>query len=157
MELRVFDLQLIPTKDFITGEVNGRFIPIWRDWDSYLEVPPKMVYMTACLPGKIKGPHLHRMRWGYLTCIKGRVVFVIKHQLMNEKGEMNHRYEEIILDASNPQVIEIPPNVPQAHVNIGEEEAIIVNICNPAWHPDNQDNYAAEYDDYDFSRWTDER
>ena len=106
-----------------------------------MQIEPAMVYMTAANPGEVKGPHLHKKRWGYLTCLKGRVVFIIKKEIEDARNKRNYTYEEFILDSNNPQVLEIPPNVPQAHVNISDSEAILINICSPAWHPDNQDNY----------------
>ena len=145
MEVHLIDLELIKTKDVRDGHQNGWFIPIWRDWDKKYEKEPQMVYMASCFPGEIKGPHLHRLRWSYLTVLRGRVVFIVK---------IGDDYEEYILEDKKPQTLVIPANTPQAHVNIGNEEALVLNLCNPAWHPDRQDNYTVEYDGYDFSKWT---
>lgn len=144
MEVRIIDLELIATKDVQHGHQNGNFIPVWRDWDKKYEHDPKMVYVTTCFPGELKGPHLHKMRWSYLTVLKGKVAFVVK----TDAG-----FQEFVLSDEKPQTLVIPAGTPQAHVNIGDIDAIVMNLCTPAWHPDNQDNYTADYGDYDFSKW----
>ncbi len=144
MKIELFDLELIKTKDVRDGHQNGIFIPVWRDWDNKYEKEPKMVYVTSCFPGELKGPHLHKQRWSYLTVLKGKVVFIVK---------VDDEFQEFIVSAEKPQTLVIPAGTPQAHINIGDEDAIVMNLCNPAWHPENQDNYTADYGDYDFARW----
>ena len=144
MQVRVFDLECIKTKNVKYGHQNGIFIPVWRDWDNIYEKEPKMVYVTTCFPGELKGPHLHKQRWSYLTVLRGKVAFIVK---------LDDEFQEFVITADKPQTIVIPAGIPQAHVNIGDEDAIVMNLCNPAWHPENQDNYTADYGDYDFSKW----
>lgn len=144
MSVELFDLELIVTKDVRKGHQNGVFIPVWRDWDKKYEHDPKMVYVTTCFPGELKGPHLHKMRWSYLTVLKGKVAFIVK---------VDEEYQEYVISDEKPQTLVIPAGTPQAHVNIGDVDAIVMNLCNPAWHPDNQDNYTADYGEYDFSKW----
>jgi len=144
MEVRLINLELITTKDVRHGHQNGVFIPVWRDWDKEYEHDPKMVYVTTCFPGELKGPHLHKTRWSYLTVLKGKVAFIVK----TDAG-----FKEYVISDEKPQTLVIPAGIPQAHVNIGAVDAIVMNLCTPAWHPDNQDNYTADYGDYDFAKW----
>ena len=144
MQVEVLDLESIKTKDVRHGHQNGVFIPIWRDWDKKYEHDPKMAYVATCFPGELKGPHLHLARWSYLTVLKGKVVFIVK---------MNDGFQEYVITDEKPQTIVIPCGIPQAHINIGDETAIVLNLCSPAWHPDNQDNYTADYGSYDFAKW----
>jgi dTDP-4-dehydrorhamnose 3,5-epimerase-like enzyme len=144
MKIQVIDLECIKTKDVRDGHQNGIFIPVWRDWDKIYDKEPKMVYVTTCFRGELKGPHLHKYRWSYLTVLKGKVVFIVK---------VDDEFEEFVVSHEKPQTIVIPAGVPQAHFNIGDEDAIVMNLCNPAWHPENQDNYTADYGDYDFKKW----
>jgi len=144
MSVKLIDLQLIQTKDVRDGHQNGWFIPVWRDWDKIYDLEPKMAYIATCFSGEIKGPHLHKERWSFLTVLKGTVAFIVKE---------DNEYKEFIVSSEKPQTLVIPANIPQAHVNIGKEEAIVLNLCNPAWHPDKQDNYNGDYSDYDFSKW----
>ena len=143
-KVKLRDLDLIQTKDVRQGYQNGNFIPIWRDWDNLYKKEPQMAYVATCFPKELKGPHLHLKRWSYLTVLKGKVVFIVK---------VDEQFKEFVISNKKPQTIIIPAGIPQAHINIGEEEAIIINLCNPAWHPDRQDNYTADYGDYDFTKW----
>ena len=143
-EVKIYDLELIKTKDVKGGHQNGNFIPVWRDWDKIYEKEPEMVYVATCFPKELKGPHLHHDRWSYLTVLKGKVAFIVN---------VEEDFKEFVITDEKPQTLVIPAGIPQAHINIGEEEAIIINLCNPAWHPDRQDNYTADYGDYDFAKW----
>ena len=144
MKIEIYDLEKIETKDVRKGHQNGNFIPVWRDWDEKYEKVPEMVYVTTCFPQQLKGPHLHRKRWSYLTVLEGTVVFILK---------INNDYQEHILTEDKPQTIVIPAGIPQAHVNISDRTAIVINLCSPAWRPDRQDNYTADYGNYDFTKW----
>ena len=45
--------------------------------------------------------------------------------------------------------IQIPVGVPAMIVNIGEEEAHLLNLSSPEWRPDDQDEHPVSFDDYD--------
>ena len=77
-EIKITKLEKHVTKDIHDNHVNGSLIPVWRDWDKTITIPPKMVYVTSINPGEIKGPHLHVIRHSHYVCIKGKVVFIIK-------------------------------------------------------------------------------
>ena len=63
------------------------------------------------------------------------------------------KYHEFISSEDNPVTIEVPANVPSASINLSDDISIVINLCNPAWHSDNEDNYNLEFDDYDFDKW----
>ena len=144
MDIKIIDLEHIKTKDVKDGRQNGWFIPLWRDWDKIYDKEPKMAYIATCFPGEVKGPHLHKERWSFLTVLKGKVAFIVK---------VGQEYKEFVLSDEKLQTIVIPANTPQAHINIGAEEAMVMNLCHPAWHPDRQDNFTGDYTGYDFSKW----
>lgn len=152
--MKIIDLQSIDTKNTITKQINGRFIPLYKDWDKekYI-VTPEMIYMSACFPGEIKGPHLHKKRHNHFTCIKGEVVFIIEEKEEIDGANKNKIYKEIILNQYSPQILYIEPNESCAHINISLEEAIIINFCSPAWKPDDEDNYPYSYPEYDYTKW----
>jgi len=62
------------------GQENGFLVPIYNVHDDFFEVgkKPQQVYMTVIFPNQIKGPHLHYIRTGCFTCIKGNARFVLK-------------------------------------------------------------------------------
>ena len=141
--MKIIDLENIQTRNVSTKEINGRFIPLYRDWENKIE-QPQFVYMSACEVGEVKGPHLHRLRHANFACVKGSVVFITQEPT---------GYCETIVTATEPKTIHIEPNIPCAHINIGFEEAIIINICSPAWKPDNQDSENVKFEGYDWFKW----
>ena len=152
MITKVYDLSLIKTKNVKSGEDNGSFIPIYKDLE--LDIGKiRMVYMTSCLPREVKGPHIHKKRNGHLTVLKGDVLFVLEYVVDGEKI-----YEEVRISGSNPKLISVPANTVNAHVNIGSEEAIVLNLCTGhCWAPDDTDNYSFDnFEKYDIYRWTQE-
>jgi len=134
------------TKD-TDGLPNGYLVPIYNIHDGFFEAgrEPQQVYLTVISPGKIKGPHLHFIRTGCFTCIKGNVRFVLKategYQIILS-GE-DHEYRSVI----------VPTGVPAALQNIGEGEAFVLNMPQPAWTPEMNDEYSADFSDFDFSEF----
>jgi dTDP-4-dehydrorhamnose 3,5-epimerase len=143
--------QVIETQKGISrnhdGEVNGYVISLYKDWEKLFQAEPKQVYLNVCFPGQSKGPHLHMRRWDCFATIRGSMRFVIKY------GPRD--YEEIdaiALDGSGVKVIVVPPAIPCLMINIGADDAWVINMPNPAWHPDNPDNNPIDYSDYVPSR-----
>lgn len=86
-----------------------------------------VVYLSAAKPGAFKGYHLHTVRAARYICIKGKIkVILYKNKIR----------EEHILDAAHPQRLFIPPYVATGLLNIGEEEAWLVNYPDPSYDPD---------------------
>lgn len=125
------------------GMPNGSVISLYKDWEQIFRETPKQVYLNVTFPGERKGPHLHMHRWDYFATIRGSVRFVIKYG----PGD----YEEIdvsMSDTAGVRIVEVPPAVPCLIVNVGEEEAWVINMPNPAWHPHRVDDHPVSYDDY---------
>jgi len=135
----------IITKDN-KGHQNGFLVPIYNIHEEFFEQgrEPQQVYLTVIGPGQIKGPHLHHIRTGCFTCIKGNVRFVLKtHQEGYQEflsGE-NHEFRTVMVQTGIATVIQ----------NLGEEDAYVLNMPNPAWTPEMQDEYIADFSDFDFS------
>ncbi len=144
MEIKTFNLGKIITKNKETNTENGVFIPVWRNWDSQYSIKPEMVYYTTITPGQMKGPHLHKKRTSNITCVSGKVALVLKS---------GGNYKEVVADSENPATTEVLPGTGLLVINIGSESAALINICSPAWHPDEPDNFADDYSDYNFSKW----
>lgn len=105
---------------------NGFLTELFKDEDGKKTV----VYLSAAKPGAFKGYHLHRVRAARYMCIKGKIK-VILYQ--------NKNREEHILDAAHPQRLFIPPDVATGLLNIGDEEAWLINYPDPAYDPDMKD------------------
>ena len=128
------------------GAVNGFLVPIFNVNDGFFlsGKEPQQVYLTTILPGTVKGPHLHFVRTGFFTCIKGNVRIVLK----TDQG-----YREFLSGEDHEFLsIEVPTGVPAAIQCIGSEEAYLLNMPNPAWTPDMDDEHSADFSDFDFSK-----
>ena len=142
-------LEIKSNPKFVTkgsdGQSNGFLVPIYNIQDGFFPPgkEPQQVYLTVIAPGQIKGPHLHFIRTGCFTCIKGNARFVLKaaegYQVILS-GE-DHEYRTVI----------VPTGVPAALQNIGEGEAFVLNMPQPAWTPDMNDEHSADFSDFDFS------
>lgn len=127
------------------GQPNGFLVPIYNIHDKFFPPgkEPQQVYLTVIAPGQIKGPHLHFIRTGCFTCIKGNARFVLK----TDKGYQailsgeDHEYRTMI----------VPTGVPAALQNIGKGEAFVLNMPQPAWTPEMNDEHSADFSDFDFS------
>jgi dTDP-4-dehydrorhamnose 3,5-epimerase len=142
-------IRILKHDKFITrddkGEENGFLIPIVNIHDGFFGEGkfPNQVYLTTVKPGKIKGPHLHFIRTGFFTCIKGNVKIVLK---------IDGEYEEFYSgDSYNYLSVEIPTGVPAAIQCLGDEEAFILNMPSPAWTKDMNDEHTADFSDYEFN------
>src|SRR3989338_2798159 len=122
---RIEPAKQVKTYDHSKTE-NGFLTELFKDEDEKKTV----VYLSAAKPGAFKGYHLHRVRAARYICVKGKIK-VILYQ--------NKIREEHILDAANPQRLFIPPHVATGLLNIGDEEAWLINYPDPAYDPDLKD------------------
>ena len=99
-DYEIIKLEKHDTKDIHDKHQNGSLTVVWRDWDKLLVNDPKMVYVSSVNPGEIKGPHLHKKRNSYFTCIHGKVVFILK--------KMDNSFVEIESSSENPILLKIP-------------------------------------------------
>lgn len=140
------ELRTLPHRKFVTrdqkGVSNGFLVPIYNLHDGFFAPgrEPQQVYLTVVAPRAAKGPHLHLVRTGCFTCIKGNVRIVVKvdgQYLIYYSGEM-HDYLSV----------EIPTGIPVLIQNVGDEEAFVLNMPNPAWTPTMNDEHTADFSDF---------
>ena len=141
----VIKLEKHATKDIHDSHTNGDLTVIWRDWDNIIKKTPKMVYVSSVNPGEIKGPHLHKNRTSYFSCIHGKVVFIIQ----GEDGI----FEEIEVDSRDSILICVPNGIASAHINVGKEQARILVLADIAWKPNDNEMINVEFNDYNFDKW----
>ncbi len=144
------DIRTIAHKKYTTktdeGEVNGFLVPVYNIHEKFFAPgkEPQQVYMTTILPGTVKGPHLHFIRTGFFTCIKGNVRVVLK---------VDNEYKIFFSGEDHDYLsIEVPTGVPAAVQALGNEEAYMLNMPNPAWTPEMKDEHSADFSDFDFSK-----
>lgn len=147
------DLRTLRHSKYVTkdehGEPNGYLVPIYNIHDGFFDVgkEPQQVYLTTVLPEKVKGPHLHFIRTGFFTCIKGNVRVVMKRGAEYTTFYSGEDYDYLS--------IEVPTGIPAAVQCLGDEEAMMLNMPNPAWTPEMNDEHSADFSDFDFSTFDD--
>ena len=143
-EIKVINLEKHDTKDINDQHINGTLTVIFRDYDNIIKNTPNMVYVSSVNPGEVKGPHLHKKRNSYFTCIHGKAIFIIK--------EKNGKYLEIESDSTQPKLIIVPKGIPSAHINTTNEIARILTIADIAWRPNDNEMENTKFDDFDWSK-----
>lgn len=139
------NLETHSTKDIHDGHINGNLTVIWRDWDKIIKNPPKMVYVSSVNPSEIKGPHLHKKRHSYFTCIHGKVVFVIK--------KPDGKYVEIESSEDISVMVYVPKNYPSAHINLSSKISRVLTLADVSWKPNDDEMENVDFLDYDWKKW----
>lgn len=124
------------------GYANGNLITIYNENDLFYNKTdsPKQVYLTTIKKNEVKGPHLHFKRQGHFTCIKGNIKVVVK---------IGTKYEEYFSgDDYYYSSIIVPKGIPALLVNIGANEAYVINTPNPAWSKEMNDENSYDFSDY---------
>lgn len=122
---KIEDAKRIITSD-LEGNENGSLLELYKDGEK------TVAYLTSIKPGKFKGYHLHHIRAARYVCIGGRAKIILYKPGTKEK-------EEYILDAANPQRLFIPKDIATGLLNIGEEEAWLINYPDPPYDPNLKD------------------
>jgi len=123
----------IPTKD-ASGNENGWVLPVWNCRES--DYRPDQVYLTAVAPHSSKGPHLHKVRRGFFSCISGNVVIVTRKNGAHEEHRLG------IYNAHKP--LKIEPGTACQIVNHMDREAILLNMPSPSWSAEEPDEWPVE-------------
>ncbi|MFZ2360448.1 MAG: WxcM-like domain-containing protein [Anaerolineae bacterium] len=148
MQIRTQAHPRIITRD-ASGHTNGYLVPLYNVHEEFFATghEPQQVYLTTIAPNCSKGPHLHHIRTGFFTCIKGNVRIVVK---------VDNEYQEYYSgEAHNYCSVEIPTGVPALIQNLGDEEAFVLNMPCPAWTMEMKDEHTADFSDYIASSATD--
>lgn len=112
---------------------NGWIIPFYKQTDSdFSGYDVRFIYASAIAPKAVKGPHVHFKRECRLVPISGRVKITTR---------INEEYVHCVLDSSVPNLFVVKPGTPFCLENLGDTEAIVINLANHVWTPDDQDNH----------------
>lgn len=144
-KIDVINLEKHETKDIYDNHTNGSLTVIYRDYDDIIKNELKMVYVSSVNSGETKGPHLHKKRNSYFTCIHGKVVFIIKKE--------NGGYLEIKSDSEKPTLIKVPKGIPSAHINSSNEIGRVLVLTDVAWRSNDNEMENVKFLDYDWSKW----
>lgn len=122
------DAKKVTTND-LSGVPNGFLMELFKSEDGV----KTQVYLSATAVGAFKGYHLHKVRAARYLCLKGKMKIILY---------VNGVREEHILTPGKR--LFIPKDVPTGLLNIGNEEAWLVNYPDPAYDP----NLKGEQVDY---------
>ena len=141
----VWDLEKHQTKDTTDSHINGELTIIWRDWDNIITNPPKMIYVNYINPGEIKGPHLHKNRTTYFSCIHGSIVLIIQ--------DNDGRFHEVKADSERPTLISVRNGVAAAIVNPTDDISKVLVLADIAWKPNDNEMKNIDFENYDWNKW----
>ena len=141
----VWDLEKHQTKDTTDSHINGELTIIWRDWDNIITNPPKMIYVNYVNPGEIKGPHLHKNRTTYFSCIHGSIVLVIQ----DDDG----KFHEVKADSEKPTLISVRNGIAAAIVNPTDDISKVLVLADIAWKPNDNEMENIDFENYDWNKW----
>ena len=141
----VWNLEKHQTIDTRDSHINGELTIIWRDWDNIITSPPKMIYVNYINPGEIKGPHLHKNRTTYFSCIHGSIVLVIQ----DDDG----KFHEVKADSEKPTLISVRNGVAAAIVNPTDDISKVLVLADIAWKPNDNEMENIDFENYDWNKW----
>lgn len=144
--VKVKTLKIIPDE-------RGKLMEILRSDDEIFQKFGQ-VYMTTAYPGIVKGWHYHKIQYDNFTCIMGVMQLVLYDARKDSSthGEIN----EFFVGLNNPLVVQIPPLVYHGFKAVGNQEAVVINICTECYHHEKPDEFRLPLDSkevpYDWSR-----
>ena len=141
----VWDLEKHQTKDTTDSHINGELTIIWRDWDKIITNPPKMIYVNYINPREIKGPHIHKNRTTYFSCIHGSIVLVIQ----DDDG----KFHEVKADSEKPTLISVRNGIAAAIVNPTDDISKVLVLADIAWKPNDNEMKNIDFENYDWNKW----
>ena len=141
-KFHLWNLEKHETKDTTDSHINGELTVIWRDWDDLIKNHPKMVYINSINPGEKKGPHIHKKRTTYFSCIYGDITLVVK--------EFDGKLHEVTLDSKKPALACIPNGIAAALVNTTDHIAKVLVLADIAWKPNDNEMENVSFEEYDW-------
>jgi len=119
---------------------EGILMPLYKDWEKWHNgYDIKMSYITTLNPGTKKGPILHNKRKGMMFCISGSVTV---------ECFFENKIHKFKLGNNNCNSLVIPAGIPNMIINNSiNQTAIVLNMPDHAWHPDDEDTI--KFDSWD--------
>ncbi|HUW02298.1 MAG TPA: dTDP-4-dehydrorhamnose 3,5-epimerase family protein [Acidimicrobiales bacterium] len=124
---------------------DGTVAEVARDrWDE-IDLPILQVHVTTTLPGRIRAWGLHQRSTDRLFVVSGLISIVVYDGRQNSPthGSVN----EFRVSDRNPGLLVIPPNLYHGWMNIGTDEAFIINMPSSQYEHEEPDALDLPYDD----------
>lgn len=117
---------------------RGRLMEILRCDDEIFERFGQ-VYITTAFPGIVKAWHYHKLQDDNFTCVGGRIKLALYDP--RENSPTKDMIEEFVLSFEEPKLIHIPKNVYHGFKNIGDREALVINVVTRPYNRQQPDEY----------------
>lgn len=105
-------------------DARGWLVELFRA-DSLPEgFSPAMGYLSVTKPGVARGPHEHHDQTDGFLFFDGAYEL---HLWENREGEPE-AYEILKVGRENPTFVTVPPGVVHAYRNVGDQDAMVVNV-----------------------------
>ncbi|NOZ69755.1 MAG: dTDP-4-dehydrorhamnose 3,5-epimerase [Deferribacteres bacterium] len=88
------------------------------------EIRPVMSYISMTRPGLVRGPHEHREQTDYF-CLIGRFRLYLWD---NRKASTTYLQKKTVDTGETPTIAIIPPGIVHAYKNIGDTDALVINL-----------------------------
>lgn len=112
------------------------------------------VYMTTAYPGVVKAWHYHRIQTDLFGAVAGMFKVVLFDDRVN--SSTLGQTQEIFTGIHNPVLILVPKLVWHGFKNIGETEAVMINVPDEPYNYQKPDEYRRPWNDpeipYDWGR-----
>jgi len=110
-------------------DARGWLVELFRQDELEPQRWPVMTYVSATLPGVTRGPHEHVDQTDGFAFI-GPSDFRLFLWDTRETGPTRGRRMIVVVGASNPMAVWIPPGVVHAYRNIGDVPGLVFNAPN---------------------------
>ena len=122
----------------VIPDERGRLMEILRA-DDEIFMGFGQTYMTTMYPGVTKAWHYHKLQTDHFVCVRGMIKLALYDEREGSptRGEVN----EFFLGDHQQQLVQIPPHVWHGFKNIGETEAVVVNVTTHPYRYDQPDEY----------------
>jgi len=117
---------------------RGKLTEILRSDDPHF-LKFGQVYTTSVFPKVVKAWHYHKIQVDNITILIGRVRLVLFDN--RKDSETFEEINELILDASNPTLVTIPPEIYHGFKGIGLCESILINVPTEHYNKNDPDEY----------------
>jgi dTDP-4-dehydrorhamnose 3,5-epimerase len=111
------------------------------DDPALMAAPIGQVYVTTLYPGVVKAWHRHTHQWDRMSCLKGRVMLGLIDDRVDSPtygAQMS-----FILGDRSFNLVMFPPGIWHGLKNIGDEEALVVNVVSAPYDRERPDEERA--------------
>jgi dTDP-4-dehydrorhamnose 3,5-epimerase len=128
------------------GELSEMYNAAWEGIDP---AAVKYVYTAMVRPGRVKGWVYHKLQSDRIYSISGHLKYVIWD---TRKGSPTHgMINEVFISERNRGLLVIPPLVVHAVQNIGDVDAVFVNMPTMPYNHANPDKYRVPFKSVPYS------